>query len=156
RSWKHRAGRLGVHGLYGYLALLLLLLSLEDWFLYHPGTAADWSPPPPGVQVEDVELTSRDGCRVHAWWAAPPGWEPRQGAVLYCHGNAGNLSYRGRSLSAWLDEMKTGVLLFDYPGFGRSTGQPTEAGCYAAGDAAYDHLTDVRKVPGERVVLYGG
>ena len=156
RSWKHRAGRLGVHGLYGYLGILLLLLSLEDWLLYHPGTAEDWAPPPRGVPVEDVKLTSCDGCRVHAWWAAPPGWGPGQGAVLLCHGNAGNLSYRGCYLCDWLEEMKVGVLLFDYPGFGRSTGRPSEASCYAAGDAAYDYLTGVRQVPGERVVLYGG
>ena len=46
--------------------------------------------------------------------------------------------------------------MFDYPGFGRSSGQPSEAGCYAAGDAAYDWLREVQKVPGERIILYGG
>src|SRR4051812_37008423 len=78
RSWKHRAGRLGVYGLYGYLAFLLLLLSLEDGFLSPRGPGADWPLPPSGVPGGDGALPSRDGCRVHAWWAAPPGWEPGQ------------------------------------------------------------------------------
>jgi fermentation-respiration switch protein FrsA (DUF1100 family) len=46
--------------------------------------------------------------------------------------------------------------LFDYPGYGRSTGETTEAGCYAAGDAAFDWLLEERKVPAERVIVYGG
>ena len=48
------------------------------------------------------------------------------------------------------------VLIFDYPGYGRSGGKPTEAGCYAAGDAAYDWLIDAQKIAGERIMLYGG
>jgi fermentation-respiration switch protein FrsA (DUF1100 family) len=156
RSWKHRVGRTAVFGCYCYVGVLLVLLALENWFLFHPYSAKDaWDPPPPGLAVEDVALTSSDGTPIHAWWAAPPGWEPRQGAVIICHGNAGNLSWWGDAARLWEQQMKVAVLLFDYPGYGRSGGRPTEAGCYAAGDAAYDWLTGERKVPGERVLLYG-
>ncbi len=48
------------------------------------------------------------------------------------------------------------VLVFDYPGYGRSSGVPSEAGCYAAGDAAYDWLSKVQHVPAERIILVGG
>jgi fermentation-respiration switch protein FrsA (DUF1100 family) len=48
------------------------------------------------------------------------------------------------------------VLIFDYPGYGRSDGTPTEAGCYAAADAAYHWLTQTMKVPPEQLLLYGG
>src|SRR5262249_11128842 len=72
-----------------------------------------------------------------------------------CHGNAGNLSSRGDSVLLWQRELPTAVLLFDYPGFGRSTGSPSEAGCYAAGDAAYDWLTRTKGVPAERGLLFG-
>ena len=47
------------------------------------------------------------------------------------------------------------VLAYDYPGYGKSDGRPTEAGCYPAGEAAYRWLTDERKVPADRVVLLG-
>jgi hypothetical protein len=156
RSWPRRVGRMLAFCAYTYLAILVLMLSLEDWLLYLPGNAAQWSPPPSGLAVQDVELTSRDGNRIYAWWCTPDNWRPADGAVLFCHGNGGNLSYRGRALRPWHDEMRMAVLLFDYPGFGRSTGKPSEASCYAAGDAAYDWLVEARQVLGERIVLYGG
>ncbi|HTU21126.1 MAG TPA: alpha/beta hydrolase [Gemmataceae bacterium] len=113
-------------------------------------------PPPPDLNIQDVELTGAGGSRLHAWWMTPPDWEPGQGALLYCHGNAGNLSHRGEGLRRWRDLVQLAVLIFDYPGYGHSSGVPTEAGCYAAADTAFDWLNRVQKVPGERVLLYGG
>ncbi len=45
--------------------------------------------------------------------------------------------------------------MFDYPGYGKSGGKPTEAGCYAAGEASYKWLTDTAKIPANRIVLMG-
>jgi fermentation-respiration switch protein FrsA (DUF1100 family) len=155
-SWRHRLAGWLVLGCYGYLGVVLLLLALENRFVFLPlSEAEDWAPPPPGLPVEDVDLTSADGTRLHAWWTTPPDWRPEHGAVLYCHGNAGNLSHRGESLRDWRDRVHLAVLIFDYPGYGRSGGRPTEAGCYAAGLAAYEWLTRVKQVPAERVVLFG-
>jgi fermentation-respiration switch protein FrsA (DUF1100 family) len=160
RSVLHRLARLFVFAAYGYLGVMLgvmlVILALENRLLFYPVTAAeDWEPPPPELRVDDVEFTSRDGTRLHAWWATPRGWEPSQGALLYCYGNAGNLSYRGEPVRRWRDALHTAVLIFDYPGYGKSGGRPSEAGCYAAADAAYDWLTQAQQVPGERVLLYG-
>jgi pimeloyl-ACP methyl ester carboxylesterase len=156
RSRKRRAARLAAFCAYGYLGILVLLLSLEDRLLYMAGSAADWLPPPSSLPVQEVQLTSRDGNRICAWWVTPPNWKPADGAVLFSHGNGGNLSHRGWVLRPWHDEMRMAVLLYDYPGYGRSTGTPSEAGCYAAADAAYDWLVEAQKIPAERIVLYGG
>jgi fermentation-respiration switch protein FrsA (DUF1100 family) len=48
------------------------------------------------------------------------------------------------------------TLIFDYPGYGKSGGRPSEAGLYASGAAAYRWLTERRGVAGDRVILYGG
>jgi pimeloyl-ACP methyl ester carboxylesterase len=156
QSRKRRAARVALQGLYAYLAILLVLVALEDRLLFCPQGADSWADPPAGLAVQEVELAGADGTRLDAWWATPKGWEPRQGAVLFCHGNGGNLSHRRGALRPWLEEMHQAVLLFDYPGYGRSGGSPSEAGCYAAGDAAYDWLVGVQKVPLGRVLLYGG
>jgi fermentation-respiration switch protein FrsA (DUF1100 family) len=133
-----------------------MLRAVENRFLFRPLKAAeDWEPPPPGLDPHDVELTGADGSRIHAWWVTPAGWAPGQGATLYCHGNAGNLSHRGENLRRWHDVMGQAVLIFDYPGYGKSGGRPGEAGCYAATDAAYDWLTQQHVPPG-RILLYGG
>ncbi|MGH7221937.1 MAG: alpha/beta hydrolase [Gemmataceae bacterium] len=155
RSWKHRLSRLIIYLATTYIAILVVLLLLEDQFLYGP-RHVELGKPPAGVAVENVEMTSRRGERIHAWWSKGKDWRPEQGAVLFCHGNGGNLSHRGRVLSPWIEEIGVAVLIFDYPGYGRSSGVPSEDGCYAAGEAAYDWLRESAQVPAERILLYGG
>jgi fermentation-respiration switch protein FrsA (DUF1100 family) len=155
RSWRHRLARLLIYAAFCYVVLVVFMLLQEDLFLYGP-RQVELDKPPAGAEIENVEMTSRLGERIHAWWSKSKDWQPEQGAVLLCHGNGGNLSHRGRVLTHWIKEIGVAVLLFDYPGYGQSSGVPTEASCYAAGDAAYDWLVDVPKVPPERIILYGG
>src|SRR3954467_9587955 len=137
--------------LFGYLGVVLLLATFENSFVYHPVTAArDWMPAPID-EIEDVTLTGAAGGAIHAWWLPCPGSER---TVLYLHGNAGNLSHRGNSLVKLRKLLNAAVLILDYPGYGRSDGAPTEAGCYAAGDAGYRWLIDVQKRDPKQLILY--
>jgi fermentation-respiration switch protein FrsA (DUF1100 family) len=132
---------------------MLLLMFLENWLVFHPTTVSqDWREPP-NDRVRDVELHTPDGTRIHAWWCPVEG---ATGAVLYCHGNAGNLSHRSGAVAGLQKLLDESVLIFDYPGYGRSGGKPSEAGCYAAADAAYDWLVTEQKIGPERILLYGG
>jgi uncharacterized protein len=70
---------------------------------------------------------------IHALWFPKPGAAV---GLLYCHGNASDLSQRILSANTLRREIGVSVLAFDYPGFGKSRGAPTERGCYAAGEAA--------------------
>jgi fermentation-respiration switch protein FrsA (DUF1100 family) len=155
RSWKHRMARYALDFVVLYCGAALLLMFLENWLLFHPATATEWEPAPDSLHTQDLELTAANGTRIHAWWCPPPGWEPSRGAILYCHGNAGNLSHRGETALLWQAALGQAVLLFDYPGYGRSGGKPSEAGCYAAADAAYAWLVDVPKVPAENILILG-
>src|SRR5262245_3451725 len=74
-----------------YLGISLVLLLLENSLVYFPTPASAGWWPPPSRDVRDVELTSADGTRLHAWWVPRPGGD---GAVLCLNGNAGNLSHR--------------------------------------------------------------
>lgn len=136
-----------------YLGVLLLLMFLENRLVYHPATAArDWWQPPPKSDIQDVELRSADGTLIHGWYCPHPS---SPGAVLYFHGNAGNLSHRGHSIVKVRDILKSSVLIIDYPGYGKSGGNPSEKGCYLAADAAYAWLRDEKKFPGENILLFG-
>ena len=110
-----------------------------------------WQPEAYGLPAEDVWFTSADGVRLHAWWVPHP---KARGAVLYCHGNNGNISHR---LGALLDirRMKVSVLAFDYRGYGRSEGEPSEDGVYADVRAAFHHLTGPLGVDPAQVLLFG-
>jgi uncharacterized protein len=156
-SFRHQLGRMFLWLAYAYVGLSITLLIMENWLLFTPLSAQrNWMSPPRELGVEDVALRSSDGDELHGWWSKPEGWRPADGAVLYLHGKGGNVSTRGKAMWRWRETLGQAVLVIDYPGYGRSTGTPTEPGCYAAGEAAYDWLTQTAHVPGHRVVLLGG
>jgi fermentation-respiration switch protein FrsA (DUF1100 family) len=135
-----------------YCGAILVLPALENALIFRPVRAEeDWGAAPAGAQ--DVFLPTAGHGRIHAWWC--PRQRTRQ-AVLYCHGNAGNLSHRAGAVARWQQELDVSVLIFDYPGYGRSDGAPSEVGCYAAGEAAWRWLTDGGRAAPEDVILYGG
>jgi fermentation-respiration switch protein FrsA (DUF1100 family) len=145
-----------VFGGYSYVGIFLVLLALENKLLF-PGSSAArmWYEPAPELAIKEVELASADGNTIHAWWTVPDGWTPQRGAILYSHGNGGNLSMRQANIFHWRNATKQAVLIYDYPGYGKSTGKPTEAGCYAAANAAYDWLIDKQKVAASQLLLVG-
>jgi fermentation-respiration switch protein FrsA (DUF1100 family) len=136
-----------------YIGVVLVFLALETSLVFRPDTAAESWSKPENPNTRDVSLVSADGTALHGWWLPPA--DPAAGAVLVAHGNGGNITHRGRMAADLNRVLGAGVLLFDYPGYGKSEGKPSEKGCYAAGEAAYRWLTDGAKVPANRVVLLG-
>ena len=143
-----------------YVGVVIVLSAMENWMLYHPIPASeDWIDPfIYNLKVQDVELHMADGTRLHAWWCPIENATDNHasGALLYCHGNAGNLSHRAYAISSWQHALHLPVLIFDYPGYGKSAGKPGEKQCYASADAAYDWLTQIKGVPGDQIVIHGG
>lgn len=108
----------------------------------------DVGPPPPGVQ--ERWLTTADGVRLHAWSVAR---ESPRAAFVWSHGNAGNIAGRGDILVE-LARRGFDVLAYDYRGYGRSVGSPSERGVYLDAEAAYDSER-ARGVPASRIVCFG-
>jgi uncharacterized protein len=139
--------------LFVYLGIVLVLWLLENRFVYQPAKASESWELPPSPEIQDVDLTPAEGTRVHAWWLPQPG---TRSALLYLHGNAGNLSWRGNSIVRMREALGVSVLIIDYPGYGKSEGQPSEEGCYRAADAAYAWLTENQNIEPKNILLYGG
>jgi len=137
-----------------YLGILLMLMAFENRLLYAFRDTDYWVAAQ-DTRVQDVELRTAAGVPIHAWWCPTSPGDTTSDVLLYCHGNGGNLSRRSDAISLLQKELHTEVLIFDYPGYGRSGGVPTEAGCYAAADAAYDWLVKLQGVPPTRIVIYG-
>jgi fermentation-respiration switch protein FrsA (DUF1100 family) len=136
-----------------YAGVVLVFWLLERSLVFHPSLATEAWQAPVAPSTQDVELAIDDGCPIHMWWLPPA--DPGGGAFLVAHGNGGNLSHRGQlaaDLNRWT---RAGVLLFDYPGYGRCGGSPTEKGCYEAGEGAYRWLLEQAKVPANRIVFFG-
>jgi hypothetical protein len=74
--------------------------------------------------------------------------------ILWAHGNGGNLTGRAPDAQV-LADAGVSVLVFDYRGYGRSEGAPSEAGIYLDAEAAYGYLTKERAIDPRRIVLMG-
>ena len=113
----------------------------EEKLIFYPSQYpdGDWEPlVPKEVVLEDVFFES-DGLKLHGWFLRP--CKPLfDGAVLFCHGNAGNLSSRyPKALAMAL--CGVAVFLFDYRGYGRSEmGSVSEKKFYEDSSAAWDWL----------------
>ncbi|MEK7768865.1 MAG: alpha/beta hydrolase, partial [Pseudomonadota bacterium] len=103
---------------------------------------------------ESVEITTTDNETLHGWFVPAPAATAAKGTVLFFHGNAGNISYRLYYL-AMLAELGYDTFIFDYRGYGRSSGSPSESGTYLDAQAAWHYLTATKGIPPARVVLFG-
>ncbi len=105
------------------------------------------------TQVEfafkEVFIETADGIRICAWYVP---CEEAKASLLFCHGNAGNISYRVESLRLF-HSLGLNVLIFDYRGYGKSEGWLSEEGTYQDGEAAYRWLRN--KVGDSPIVLFG-
>lgn len=111
----------------------------------------DWDPGRHGLTYQDVWFRSEDGTRLHGWW-----FEARRAraTVVYCHGNAGSLGDRVE-IFANLVRLKVNVFAYDYRGFGKSDGEPSEKGLCADVRAALDYATGPLGVDPGRLILFG-
>ncbi|HVY62643.1 MAG TPA: alpha/beta fold hydrolase [Planctomycetota bacterium] len=137
------------------LAALLLLGGIGDRFVYWPMKypLGDWSAPARiGLRVEERELRSSDGVKLSAWWAPRPG---ARAAVLFLHGNGGNLTHCARRLKELGERLDASVFAVDYRGYGKSAGSPSEAGLYRDAEAAYEELVGPLGVSPGRLIIYG-
>lgn len=134
-----------------YAALLACVFLFQSHLVYVPMRALAESPASRAMPFEEATLTACDGTRLSAWFIPAP--RPA-GVVLFCHGNAGNTSHR-LDVAAFFRAIGLSTLLFDYRGYGRSEGTPTEQGTYRDADAAWGYLVNDRKVPPRQIIAWG-
>ncbi|NWF73052.1 MAG: alpha/beta hydrolase, partial [Nitrospirae bacterium] len=96
---------------------------LDQFFVYHPEPwqDKDWARLS-GLPLEDVWFQAADGARLFGWYVESQADRP---VILWCHGNAGNIVNRLENLRE-LYRLGLSVFLFDYRGYGRSQGKPSE------------------------------
>jgi len=138
----------------GYAVLAVVLFFYQPNLLYFPDMPSREiyaTPGDIGLDFEPLTLTTRDDEQLDAWFI--PANDAR-GVVLFCHGNAGNISHRLDSIQQF-HELGLSILIFDYRGYGQSSGRPTEKGTYRDGDAAWHYLVEQRGIPPEQIILFG-
>jgi uncharacterized protein len=125
---------------------------LLNSLLYFPSRAIVETPHEAGLEYRDLRLETDEGQRLHGWWIDAR-TDPL-GHLLLCHGNAGNVGDRVLH-AALLTAAGFDVLLFDYRGYGHSSGRPSEEGTYRDARAALACLLDQAGVDPARVFYLG-
>ncbi|MBA2352593.1 MAG: alpha/beta hydrolase [Burkholderiales bacterium] len=136
-----------------YALLVVLLYWFQARLVFYPqiGRELVATPAAIGLRHEEVSIQSADGNALHAWYVPA---DAARGVVLFVHGNAGNVSHRLDAFGVF-NEAGLSTLIFDYRGYGKSTGTPSERNTYEDAQAAWDYLTGVRGIPPQRIVIIG-
>lgn len=148
--------KLKLHAIVVRLLFLLFMVNLLMFFqqpamVFYPykalaATPADWQ-----LDYDQVRLMTEDGISLHGWYLPQPG---SQRALLFLHGNGGNISHRGDSLKIF-HRLGFNVFIFDYRGYGQSSGSPSEAGLYKDATAAWQYLSKQRGFASKDIVVFG-
>ncbi len=157
-----------------FITLLVILLfcffykGIEAFFVYFPDPHLDTTPADWHLEFEETWLNTEDKIKLHGWFISkapmpqPPlaavgkksGQKENTPVILFCHGNAGNMSHRLDNIRLLL-EYKLDVFIFDYRGYGKSAGEPSEAGLYLDAQAAYDFMVNKKHISPERIIIFG-
>src|SRR5438874_1380321 len=107
-----------------FVVLFLLIKYLEHTSVFFPGTIIQTTPDQMGLAYEDLYLTTSDGIKINAWFVKKSSQAP---TIIFAHGNAGTMGERVPKLKFFHD-LGLNVLIFDYRGYARSQGKPSEKG----------------------------
>ena len=139
--------------LVAYVLLCLLACCAQRKMVFPAGGRMEATPGDVGVRYEDVRRTV-DGKMTHGWYMYADTPREGGGVILFCHGNAGNISNRLDSCEVFFDA-GFDVLLFDYGGYGLSEGKASEKRCYADARAMWRYLTEDKGIAADRIILFG-
>jgi pimeloyl-ACP methyl ester carboxylesterase len=139
-----------------YLAYCVLIYTCQRQILF-PRSQIPAFPAletrPAGVEISHIQMPFG---KTETWFLKP---EKKEGqgqipVVIFAHGNAELIDF-------WPDMMRgfllrgIGVLLVEYPGYGRSDGIPTQESITETFTAAYDHLIRRQDINASRIILFG-
>ncbi|MFH0790963.1 MAG: alpha/beta hydrolase [Candidatus Omnitrophota bacterium] len=135
----------------GVIIFRIYFIFLEQKGLYHPYKEIPQTPADSGIIYEEVNFKTTDGCLLNGWFVPAKGSKI---TVLYCHGNAGNIYHRLHKVN-FFHGMGVNFFIFDYRGYGKSAGVPSEKGLYKDVQAAYDYIVSRNDVDKDKIVVYG-
>lgn len=131
---------------------MLLLSIFQSRMVFLPGKTIFMTPDESGMTFEDLFIEVDSGVSINAWFIPA---EDARGTVLFCHGNAGTMSHRIETAEIF-HSLGLNFLIFDYCGYGRSTGlPPSETQTYRDAEAAWKYLVETRNIPPGKIVIVG-
>ena len=134
-----------------YVAFAGLVFIFQSSFIYYPERTLSADPGNIGLSFENVSFETTDGVKLSGWFIPCDG---ARGVILFCHGNAGNISHRLDSIQIF-HQLGLDIFIFDYRGYGQSEGKPSESGTYRDVEAAWQYLIKERQCMPDKIIIFG-
>jgi len=133
-----------------YLTVAMFLYFFQSSLIYFPDPSLIATPHQIGLGYEDVVFKTEDGVELFGWFI--PGRSSK--VLLFCHGNAGNISHRLESIQIF-NRLGLSIFIFDYRGYGESKGKATELGTYNDVQAAWSYLVEEKGCSPTNIIIFG-
>ncbi len=116
-----------------------------------PTTPAAWH-----LDYESVTFPSTGDTTLHGWFIPAKGKsaQPAKATIVFSHGNAGSMGYH-LGFCAWLAAARYNVLIYDYRGFGKSTGTVERRGMIDDVKSAFHYAQTRKDVDSSRLISFG-
>ncbi len=123
----------------------------DRWLAFFPTREITNTPDDLGMHFEEVYFPAADGTQLHGWFIPGRGDD----TLVWFHGNAANISNRVYNIMLLYQHVGANVFIFDYRGYGRSDGKPSEKGLYSDGEGVLEYLRSRDDIDHDRLVLFG-
>lgn len=134
-----------------YIGILFFMQNRLMFLPHLPNRELEATPTSIGLHYEQTTVHTVDNIQLDGWFIPVSNSAP---TLLFFHGNAGNISHRLTSIATFHD-LGLNVFIFDYRGYGRSSGKPSEFGVYRDAEAVWQYLTRHRGVDPHRIIVFG-
>jgi len=130
-----------------------IITLLQDKMIFHPSEDIWDTPESLDLPWTEHRVETPDGLLLHGWMIGDheSGNKP---VVVYSHGNAGNISGRV-DIAGVIAKQGAAVFLYDYRGYGKSDGSPTEEGVYVDGKSVINYLRADLEISVSQMIFYG-
>ena len=146
-----------------YILLCVALYFLQDKLIFVPKIKIVASPNDYGIDFENVYFPSQDDM-LHGYYVRNQTkklndhnvtfFNPNDFTIFYCHGNAGNVSYRSSQIKMYYD-LGFNVFVFDYSGYGQSSGKPSAETIEQNTIDAWKYLTTQKNISSNKIIVVG-
>lgn len=160
-----------------YIGKCIRFYRIQSNFIYNPHFGVEIKSKNKTIEHEEITYQTTDGITIFAWYvpfipkASPAADDAKaadelkepvptevplssRGVILFCHGNAGNISQRIDSFEIFR-QLRLSTFIFDYRGYGKSKGKPSENGTYLDAEGAWNYLVREKKVKPEEIIVFG-
>ncbi|HNY10478.1 MAG TPA: alpha/beta hydrolase, partial [Candidatus Wallbacteria bacterium] len=141
--------------IFAYAVTLILIITFADRIVFFPLFAKRIIARPSdiGFKYERSVAETADGAKLNCWYITCS--QTSEISMFVAHGNAENISAAMYQSAYSGNKLGVNIFLYDYRGYGESTGSPSIGNFYSDAETAYNHFLNIAGVKKHKIIIYG-